>query len=221
MQIALLPLIRTISLLIITATLPNSRLPFGTLLTRRVTPYRIIPEWVGVSSVATVPKPTQLARAQLPAMRTALPATSPNTIRLVRGPVSQESATVTRGTAYPGVTRTRVAEASTYAPSVAPSFTTPSNATWLRDLLIINTPFIPDEWEKMLNDITPFNKFSDVPISLRSGFNMGVHSPPLFTYTPPNHNSALAYPDHVLSISIKNYRYADIPAPSLVPDSNS
>ena len=51
----------------------------------------------------------------------------------------------------------------------------------------------------MLNGITPFNKFSDVPISLRFGFDMGVPSPPSHTFTPPNHNSAVLYPDHVLS----------------------
>ena len=78
------------------------------------------------------------------------------------------------------------------------------------ELLIINTPFIPDVWEKMLNSITPLNNFSDVPTSMRSGFDMGVHSPPLVTYTPPNHKSALDYPDHVLShiqneLSLRRY----------------
>ena len=28
---------------------------------------------------------------------------------------------------------------------------------------------------------------------------MGVHIPPTQTYTPPNHNSALLFPDHVMS----------------------
>ena len=51
----------------------------------------------------------------------------------------------------------------------------------------------------MLNNITPFNKFSDVPIGIRFNFDMGVHSPPLETYTPLNHNSALSFPDHVIS----------------------
>jgi hypothetical protein len=78
------------------------------------------------------------------------------------------------------------------------------------DLLIVNTPFIPDEWEKLLNNIIPFNKFSDVPNSLRLGFDMGVHTPPTHTYTPPNHNSALLYPDHVMShiqkeLSLRRY----------------
>jgi hypothetical protein len=74
-----------------------------------------------------------------------------------------------------------------------------SSATPSLDFLPIITPFIPDEWENMLNDITPFNKFPDVPIGMRFGFDMGVHSPPLLTYIPPNHNSALLYPDHVSS----------------------
>jgi hypothetical protein len=71
--------------------------------------------------------------------------------------------------------------------------------TSLRDILIVKTPFIPREWEKMLNDISPFNSFSDVPISMCLGFDMGVRYPPSFTYTPPNHNSALSYPQHVMS----------------------
>ena len=67
------------------------------------------------------------------------------------------------------------------------------------NLLVVITPFIPDQWEKMLNNLSPFNNFTDVPISLHSGFDMGVHSPPTYTFTPPNHNSALSYPNHVLS----------------------
>ena len=82
---------------------------------------------------------------------------------------------------------------------MAPLDTTLSNATPPPNLLIIKTPFIPDEWETLLNEITPFNSFSDVPNSLRFGFDMGVHTPPSHTYIPPNHNSALSYPDHVLS----------------------
>ena len=39
---------------------------------------------------------------------------------------------------------------------------------------------------------------------------MGVHSPPSATYTPPNHNSAILFPDHVLShihkeLSLRRY----------------
>jgi hypothetical protein len=75
----------------------------------------------------------------------------------------------------------------------------PNNATSLHELLIINTPFIPDEWEKLLNSITPFNKFSDIPTSMRLGFDMGVHTPPVHTFIPPNHSSATLFPDHVMS----------------------
>jgi hypothetical protein len=75
----------------------------------------------------------------------------------------------------------------------------PNNVMSLSDLLIIKTPFIVDEWELMLNRITPFNNFPDVPISMRFGFDMGVRYPPIQTFIPPNHNSALLHPDHVLS----------------------
>ena len=75
----------------------------------------------------------------------------------------------------------------------------PNCVTPFPSLLPIITPFIPDEWERLLNNISPFNFFPDVPIGMRFGFDMGVHSPPSFTYTPPNHNSALLYPEHVTS----------------------
>ena len=101
--------------------------------------------------------------------------------------------------ASPAVIRTPAAKANTYVPCVAPLLTPPNNVTSYSDLLPVVTPFIPDEWEKLINDTTPFNKFSDVPISMRSGFDMGVHTPPSATYTPPNHNSATLFPDHVLS----------------------
>ena len=114
------------------------------------------------------------------------------------------------GMVLPDVVSPPVVEATMPAPYAAPPHTLPSSVPWPRDLLVVNSPFIPDEWEKMLNDITPFNPFSDVPNSLRFGFDMGVHSPPTCTYTPPNHKSALDFPDHVLShihkeLSLRRY----------------
>jgi hypothetical protein len=126
------------------------------------------------------------------------------------GLANREGVTVMHGMAQPAVISTRAAGANTSARCAVPPYTTPNSATPSLDLLIINTPFIPDEWERLLNNITPFNKFSDVPNSLRFGFDMGVHTPPTHTYTPPNHNSALSYPDHVLShihneLSLRRY----------------
>jgi hypothetical protein len=104
------------------------------------------------------------------------------------------------GTALPAASLAQLADgASIFAPYVGQPRTLPNYATPSRDLLVVKTPFIPDIWEKMLNNITPFNPFPDVPISLRFGFDMGVHTPPTQTYTPPNHNSALLFPDHVMS----------------------
>ena len=99
---------------------------------------------------------------------------------------------------------------NTFAPCAVLPPTTLNSARPYPNLLSVNTPFIPDEWEKLLKNLTPFNKFSDVPISMRFGFDMGVHSPPSVTYTPPNHNSALLYPDHVMShirneLSLRRY----------------
>lgn len=42
-----------------------------------------------------------------------------------------------------------------------------------------------------------FHLFADLPVGLREGFHMGIHSSLLETYTPPNHPSALSHPDVV------------------------
>ena len=118
---------------------------------------------------------------------------------MVLGLASPENATATRGMVPLVANKTHAVKVDTSAPSVVLPHTVPSNVMLSPELLIVNTLFIPDEWEKLLNNITPFNKFSDVPISLRLGFNMEVHIPPSQTYTPPNHKSALSYLDHVLS----------------------
>ena len=51
----------------------------------------------------------------------------------------------------------------------------------------------------MLLNTSLFNKFSDVPYSIRYGFDMGINDLPSHTFTPPNHKSALSFPGHVLS----------------------
>jgi len=125
--------------------------------------------------------------------------------------VNPASGTAIHGTVPPAVTKVlRVTEVNTAAPCAAPLLTRHNSVMPSRDLLIVKTPFIPEEWERLLNDITPFNKFPDVPISMRFGFDMGVYSPPTHTYTPPNHHSALSFPDHVLShiqneLSLRRY----------------
>ena len=138
------------------------------------------------------------------------PASLPDKGRPVPGLIDQESAFATRGMALPAVTRTHVPKATTSVPYAVPLSTRPSCATPLPDLLVVNTPLICNEWNTILKNTPFFNQFSDVPISLRCGFDMGVHSPPTITYTPPNHNSALLFPDHVLShihkeLSLRRY----------------
>ena len=132
-------------------------------------------------------------------MRMVPHATSPNKDCPVQGWVDQGKDIVSRGMDQQVAVKTPAERANTYAPSAVRPAITPNNVALPLNILIINTPFIPDEWEKLLNNTTPFNRFSDVPNSLRFGFDMGVHTPPQHMYTPPNHNSALNYPDHVLS----------------------
>ena len=164
----------------------------------------------GVFSVATDPKNTRPALVPPIVTQTALPVTYTNRSRVALESANPENAIVTHGTDPLVANRIHVAKANISVPYAVPPSITPNSATPPLNLLTISTPFIPDEWEKLLNNTTPFNKFSDVPHSLRFGFDMGVHTPPSYTYTPPNHNSALAYPDHVLShihkeLSLRRY----------------
>ena len=140
----------------------------------------------------------------------ARPVISPDRSLSEPGSVSRVNAIASHGTALPAAIKTHVERVNTSVPCAAHLPTMPNSATSSPNLLIINTPFFPDEWDKMLNKLTPFNKFSDVPIGMRFGFDMGVNLPPTSTYTPPNHNSALLYPNHVMShihneLSLRRY----------------
>jgi hypothetical protein len=150
--------------------------------------------------VVTVPKPTFHATVQQPATPAVSHATS-----IGLNPPEQDKANPAKDTATHGTVSLVATEAlpvtgaNIGVPSVAPLPTPHNSVTVSHNPLIINTPFIPDEWERLLNNISPFNNFPDVPIGIRFGFDMGVHSPPTVTYTPPNHNSALLFPEHVMS----------------------
>lgn len=181
-------LTRPLILPVILATLP----PFGPPIH-----YPITRNSVAASSVATVPSHIHLGHVRPPVTRTDPLVSLPDRNLPATGPAGQANDIVLRGTVPWDVTKPPAVEASTHVPYAVLPHTTRSNAKLLPNLLTVKTPFIPDEWEKMLNCITPFNSFSDVPNSFRFGFDMGVHTPPSQTYTPPNHNSAIQYPDHV------------------------
>ena len=151
-------------------------------------------------SAATVPKTTYPGTVSLPAIPVVSPVTYTESNRPVPGRASPAKGTAIRGTVSQAVTKAlHVVEANTYARCAVPPSITHNSATPSHSLLPIITPFIPDEWERLLNNITPFNPFPDVPIGIRFGFDMGVYYPPIHTYTPPNHNSALSFPEHVVS----------------------
>jgi len=162
-------------------------------------PSRITQDPDAASFVVTVPRSIPAKTVQPLVTQMVHPATYSDRNHPVRESASPANVTVTPGMASRAAPRSPARKVNTSAPSAAPLPTMPNNAIPSPDLLCIITPFIPDEWERMLNVIPPFNKFSDVPIGMRFGFDMGVHSPPLSTYTPPNHSSALLFPDHVLS----------------------
>ena len=150
--------------------------------------------------MVTVRNPTYLATVQQPAIPTVPPAIYTELNPQARDRASRGKDTVLHGMGLQvAIKDPRAAEANTVVPYAARLLTPPNYATPLHSVLTINTPFLPDMWEKMLNDISPFNPFPDVPIGMRFSFDMGVKTPPIHTYTPPNHNSASSYPDDVLS----------------------
>ena len=132
--------------------------------------------------------------------------------------VNLANVTVTHGTALPDVIVSPVYAANTGAPYAAPNYMLHNSATSSSDLLIINTPFIPSKWELALKATPLFNTFSDLPTSMRFGFDMGTSSPPLYTYTPPNHKSALIFLTMSCHIFTKNSPSVVIPAPFHVRD---
>jgi hypothetical protein len=152
------------------------------------------------SSVVNVPKITCPVIAPPPATPAGSPVIYTGSNLQARGRVNLERDIVTHGMALPVATKVLPADAANIgAHYAAPPPTTLNSATLSPSLLVINTPFVPNEWERLLNKLTPFNSFPDVPIGMRFGFDMGVHSPPAHTFSPPNHNSALLFPDHVSS----------------------
>lgn len=92
--------------------------------------------------------------------------------------------TASHGMASPVANRIPHANANIGAPYVDQNHTTLSAAILSLNLLTVNTPFIPFQWEKMLKNTDSFDKFRDIPTGMRYGFDMGIHNPPPYTYTP-------------------------------------
>jgi hypothetical protein len=103
------------------------------------------------------------------------------------------------------------------ARSAAIKCTTPSPAPPYSDFLIIVTPFIADAWERELLSLGLLDTFSDVPYSIRHGFDLGIHSIPPETYIPNNHSSAIQHPQAIrsyINTELSNGRYTGPFSPS-------
>ncbi|CAE6473034.1 unnamed protein product [Rhizoctonia solani] len=83
--------------------------------------------------------------------------------------------------------------APTYAHSVEDPVTAPSPAQ--TDPRKVITPLIPIAWHSILTSLGLFDRFSDVPVGLASGFRLGSSRSLDSTSTPPNHKSAHDAPD--------------------------
>lgn len=70
------------------------------------------------------------------------------------------------------------------------------------EFLPVVTPLNPDAFEHALRSLCLYDKYYDIPHSLRFGFDMGVHSILRKTFTPNNHASALSHPE-AISMYIK------------------
>ena len=165
---------------------------------------QIVPKPAVVFSVVIFLEPTFLGIVQHHPMLMEPCAIHHGMNKPVQDTASPVNNAVTHGMAPPGVTASHAVAVNTGALCADPSHLLPNNAISSPNLLIINTPFIANEWESALSNISPFNQFSNVSISIHLGFNMGVSLPPSYTYTPPNYNSALLFPDDVLSVTTSN-----------------
>jgi hypothetical protein len=112
-----------------------------------------------VSYAATIPRIIPLTIAWPPTISVNLLATYSNKHPLVNNKTSQDSFIALPGMAYPVASRARACEANIGVLSVAPSLTMLNNAPLSHNLFIINTPFIPKEWHKLLLNTASFNKF--------------------------------------------------------------
>ena len=149
--------------------------------------------------VETILETIPLATVWLHATSTDLHVTYSN-----KGPLASDRTSQGSFTALPGMVYLVASKASAHKVNTGVLFavlnpTMLSNAPSSHELFVISTPFVPEEWHKLLLNIASFNDISNLPNSICSSFNMGVTSPPSFTYTPPNHNSAIHYPTHVSS----------------------
>ena len=150
--------------------------------------------------MVTIPE-TTFPVTVLPPLTSADPhATSSNRVPLAHARTNLERPTALVGTVSPVVSKASHANmVSIGAPFVVPSPTMPNNVPLSNNFLFVHTPFVPNKWENMLKSTSSFNRFHDVPTGIRFGFDMGVNSLPTCTYTLPNHNSAIAFPEHILS----------------------
>ena len=64
----------------------------------------------------------------------------------------------------------------------------------LNNLTPIVTPLVATEWEIELKHAHTYIQHAHVPYGISHGFDMGVHTSPLVSFTPPNHKSALIHP---------------------------
>ena len=72
-----------------------------------------------------------------------------------------------------------------------------ANPTLRNQYFPIVTPLRPKRWEQHLKRAGILEEFSDVPIGIRDGWQLGYNEPLISTFTPPNHTSALQNPDIV------------------------
>ena len=151
--------------------------------------------------VATITAPTLHDTVKQPRSSTGPPATCNGDHPQTKPErTSMEKATASDGMVPLGVNKVQPAPTEvTSAPYAVIHPTVPNRAPLVIDFLTIVTPFISSAWENMLHNKGLSERFRDVPIGIRFGFDMGVLAPPTTTYTPSNHTSALMNPAAVTS----------------------
>jgi hypothetical protein len=83
----------------------------------------------------------------------------------------------------------------TSVPCVGNQVMTPNHVA--TDPRKIVTPLVTSTWYSILKELDMLQQFQDIPIGLTQGFRLGASRCLTYTFTPPNHSSALNQPDIV------------------------
>lgn len=154
---------------------------------------------LGVCSAATHQTPISPATAQPPPAPMVCLATCKNDRPMTSGVTDMGKLTVSAGMAALGANTEPIASRENISAPSADRRPMQHSHVLRPEFVPIVMPLIADAWDHYLRHLDLYETYQDIPSSIRHGFDMGVRTTLSTSYVPPNHASALAHPDAVLS----------------------